>query len=321
MSLKAKGGCRKVTRHAAQRRLLAAAAGYFLDRVFGEPPVSVHPVRAFGTLMGILESALYRDRRLHGAVYSVSGMAVAAAAGLMVPSVALAVLVTTGGRALEEAATAVAQAIASADIPLARERVRALVGRDPEHLDEPELVRAVVESVAENTNDAVIAPLSYALAGGAFGAYCYRAVNTLDSMVGYPNDRYLRFGWASARLDDVAGFLPARLTALFVIAVRPAKWRQVVRAVRQDARLHPSPNAGVAEAAFAAALGLRLGGTNSYGGQLEQRPALGEGRPPKRADIERAVRLSRHVGTAAAVSTLMATAVLWWRARWCARLP
>ena len=302
-------------RHRASRRLAAVAAGYFLDRAFGEPPDEVHPLRAFGALMGALERSLYRDRRLYGAIYCAAGAAVAAAAGLAVPSVALAVLVATGGRALGDAATGVARAIDAADLGLARERVRALVGRDPERLDEPELVRAVVESVAENTNDAVVAPLVYALAGGALGAYCYRAANTLDSMVGYRNPRYLRFGWASARLDDAAGFVPARATALLVAAVHPARWRQVLNAVRQDARLHPSPNAGVAEAAFAAALGLRLGGTNSYGGLAEHRPALGRGRAPERADIERAVRLSRHVGDAAAVSMVVGAFLLRWQAR------
>ena len=311
----AMGGHRKERCHVASRRLAAVAAGYFLDRALGEPPASAHPVRAFGALMSALEKHVYRDRRVYGAAYCATGMAVAAATGLGVPSVALAVLVAIGGRALEDAANGVARAIDAADLGLARERVRALVGRDPQHLDEPELVRAVVESVAENTNDAVVAPLVLALVGGALGAYCYRAANTLDSMVGYRNPRYLRFGWASARLDDAASFLPARVTALLVAAVRPARARQVMRAVRRDARLHPSPNAGVAEAAFAAALGLRLGGTNAYGGLVEHRPLLGSGRVPERADIGRAVRLSRHVGTAAAGSLLVVASLLWWRGR------
>ena len=315
MSVKAMGGHRKWRSNAASRRSVAVAAGYFLDRALGEPPDEVHPLRAFGSLMNALEKALYRDRRLSGAIYCAAGAAVAAASGLAVPSAALAVLVTSGGRALGDAASGVARAIDAADLTLARERVRALVGRDPEHLDEAELVRAVVESVAENTNDAVVAPLVYALAGGALGAYCYRAANTLDSMVGYRNPRYLRFGWASARLDDTAGFLPARVTALLVAAVRPARWREVLLAVRQDARLHPSPNAGVAEAAFAAALGLRLGGTNTYEGLVEHRPALGGGRAPERADIDRAVRLSRQVGHAAATGLAVLASLLWWQAR------
>jgi adenosylcobinamide-phosphate synthase len=157
-----------------------------------------------------------------------------------------------------------------------------------------------VESVAENTVDAVVAPALWAAALGAPGALGYRAVNTLDAMVGHRSDRYLRYGWASARLDDLAGWVPARVTAALVAAVRPPRAGAVWTAVRTQAPAHPSPNSGVAEAAFAAALGLRLGGENRYGDRVELRPPLGTGRPAERGDIARAVGLSRDVTLALA---------------------
>jgi adenosylcobinamide-phosphate synthase len=162
-------------------------------------------------------------------------------------------------------------------------------------MDEAEMARAVVESVAENTVDAVVAPAFWAAVGGAPGALGYRAVNTMDAMVGHRSPRYQAYGWASARLDDAAGYVPARLTAALVAGVRPGRAADIWRAVRSQAPAHPSPNAGVAEAAFAAALGLRLGGCNRYGERVEHRPWLGQGRPAARSDIQPAVRLSDDV--------------------------
>jgi adenosylcobinamide-phosphate synthase len=153
--------------------------------------------------------------------------------------------------------------------------------------------------VAENTVDAVVAPACWAAVGGPAGAGAYRAVNTLDAMVGHRCPRYARFGWASARLDDAANWVPARLTAVLVAAVRPGAAAEIAGILRHPPD-HPSPNAGVAEAAFAAALGLRLGGDTVYAGRVDPRPALGTGRPPEPADIEAAVRLSAHVSYALA---------------------
>jgi adenosylcobinamide-phosphate synthase len=154
--------------------------------------------------------------------------------------------------------------------------------------------------VAENTVDAVVAPALWAAVAGAPGALVHRTVNTMDAMVGHRDERYSRYGWASARLDDAAAWVPARLTAALVLGCRPRAARRVVGVVRRDAPGHPSPNSGVAEAAFAAALGLRLGGESSYGGQVEVRATLGDGRPAGRDDIGRAVRLSRDVSVALA---------------------
>jgi adenosylcobinamide-phosphate synthase len=174
------------------------------------------------------------------------------------------------------------------------------VGRDPTDLDEKEVVRAAVESVAENTVDAVVAPLLWAAVAGAPGVLGHRAVNTVDAMIGRRTARYLRYGWAGARLDDAAAWVPARLTAAAVAAVRPRSALAIWDAVRLDAPRHPSPNSGVAEAAFAAALGLRLGGENRYDDRIETRAPLGSGRPPELPDVAEAVRLSSHVGTAVA---------------------
>jgi adenosylcobinamide-phosphate synthase len=175
-----------------------------------------------------------------------------------------------------------------------------------------------VESVAENTSDAVVAPLFWGALAGLPGLLGYRAVNTLDAMIGHRSPRYLRFGWAAARLDDAANWLPARLAAVLTAAIAPsvagspaAAWR----AWRRDARQHPSPNAGVVEAAFAGSLGVRLGGTNSYQGRAEVRGVLGDGRPVAVADIARAVRLSRRVSGAAlalVITFRLVRGPAWW---------
>jgi adenosylcobinamide-phosphate synthase len=192
----------------------------------------------------------------------------------------------------------VGEAVARDDLTGARQALSALVARDRTGLEEKEIVRAVVESVAENCADAIVAPALWASLGGATGVLVHRAANTLDAMVGYRNERYGRFGWAAARADDVLAWPAARITALLIAVVRPLRALDVWRAVRRDAPHHPSPNAGVSEAAFAAALGLRLGGPNRYGDQVEVRPYLGDGRPAEADDIARVVRLSRDVTVA-----------------------
>jgi len=276
----------------------AVAAGVLADRVLGEPPPSVHPVVAFGRVMRGVERGLYRDARWAGAAHAAIGTGLGALAGGLVGSTAVATWVAVAGRALDAAATEVGAALEAGDLAAARALLPAVAGRDPSALDEKEVARAVVESVAENTVDAVVAPALWAAALGAPGALGYRAVNTLDAMVGHRSERLANYGWASARLDDVAGWFPARVTAALVAGVRPASARAVLAAVRTQAPAHPSPNAGVAEAAFAAALGLCLGGENRYGGRVELRPPLGTGRPAGAGDIARAVALSRDVALA-----------------------
>lgn len=282
------------------KRPTAAAVGVLLDLLLGEPPYPVHPVALFGSAMARVERCAYRDRGWAGTIHAATGVGVGAAAGWFVRSTTAATFVTVAGRGLREAATTVHDALGRGELGAARDALPALVGRDPQSLEEPEIVRAVVESVAENTVDAVVAPAFWGAIGGAEGASAYRAINTMDSMVGHRSPRYARYGTASALADDFAGWLPARLTAGLVALVRPLRAGDVTRAVQRDASAHPSPNAGVAEAAFAAALSVKLGGELSYGGRRERRPELGSGRAPVRADIPRANRLCRDVSLALA---------------------
>jgi adenosylcobinamide-phosphate synthase len=279
-------------------RGLGAAAGLVADRLLGEPPERLHPVRGFGALMRAAERRWWRDDRPAGVGHATRGLGIGLAAGWALPSTAAPVWLAVGGRALWRVALEVAEALEAADLDRARGLLPALVGRDPSDLEEKEVARAVVESVAENTVDAIVAPALWGFVAGGPGALGYRAVNTLDAMVGHRSPRYERYGWASARLDDFAGWVPARVTAALVAAVRPAAAADVWGVVHRDAPSHPSPNAGVAEAAFAAALNVRLGGTNVYGERVEVRPLLGDGPPPETADISRAVKLSSDVAWA-----------------------
>jgi adenosylcobinamide-phosphate synthase len=288
---------------------VSAAVGVVADLVFGEPGVEPHPVSAFGAVMERVEGKLYRPRRSAGVVHALTGVAVGLAAGSVVRSTALATYISVAQRALSEAGRDVAAALRDDDVARARSLLPTLVGRDPSGLDAAEISRAVVESLAENTVDAVVAPAFWGALYGAPGTLAYRAINTMDATVGYRNERYADYGWASARLDDVANFIPARVTAALVVAARPRAARAVWRAVRQDAPLHPSPNSGVAEAAFAAALGLRLGGVNTYGSRTEHRGQLGSGRPPEATDIAAAVTLCRDV-TWGLIASLLALAAV-----------
>ncbi len=227
----------------------------------------------------------------------------AGAAGRLLPR-PFVVWAVLGGRSLRREALRLAALLEAGDLAGARALAPALVGRDPSELDAGELARAVVESVAENTSDAVVASAFWFAAGGAPAAAAHRAANTLDAMVGHRSERYREFGWAAARLDDAVNWLPARLTALLAVAAAPTVGgspQTALRTLRRDGGAHPSPNAGRAEAAFAGALGVRLGGANRYGGRLEQRPFLGDGRPPGVGDIARAVKLSRVVEWSALV--------------------
>lgn len=288
-------------------RALASAIGLAVDRAFGEPPDAVHPVAGFGALMEQVERRVYRDDRAAGAAYAAIGLLVGTAAGAVVRKPTAAVAITAAGRQLRRVAGEVGAALAAGDLDAARERMPALVGRDPAGLDASGLAAATIESVAENTVDAVVAPVIYAVVAGAPGAFAYRAVNTMDAMVGHRSERYERFGWAAARLDDVANYVPARITALLVAAMRPARARAVLHAVATQAHAHPSPNAGVAEAAFAAALGVELGGPLRYGDREEVRPLLGTGPRPQPSDVRRAIALASHVELALSAGLTVAS--------------
>lgn len=297
---------------------LGLAVGFGLDQLLGDPRRG-HPVAAFGTLAARLERRTWADRRAPGVAHVAVLVAGAAGLGLLGERAtrdrptgrlllsAAATWTVLGGRSLQREAHTLARQLEADDLAAARRQIRNLVGRDPSTLDADGLARACVESVAENTSDAVVAPLVWGAVAGLPGLLAYRAVNTLDAMIGHRSLRYRRFGWAAARLDDVANWVPARLSGALAVLLAPlvaGRPADAWRAWRRDAAQHPSPNAGVVEAAFAGALGVQLGGTNVYEGVAEDRGTLGGGRPVAVADIARAARLSLLVGAGSAAVSL-----------------
>ncbi|AWT55191.1 cobalamin biosynthesis protein [Mycolicibacterium smegmatis] len=291
------------------------ACGYLADLVFADPRRG-HPVALFGSGAARLERLTYRDNRAAGTAHT--GLLLAGLALLGVSAqrrnrphlaTAAATFVALGGTSLNRVGDRMANLLAADDVDGARALVPSLCGRDPASLDAAGLTRATVESLAENTSDAQVAPLLWAAVAGVPGVLVYRGANTLDAMIGHRSPRYLRFGWAAARFDDVLNYVPARVTGLLVAMCAPVVGGSPVaalRAWRRDAARHPSPNAGVVEASFAGALGVRLGGPTQYAHQLEIRPSLGDGRAPEVADVGRAVRLSRAVQGAAALVAVAA---------------
>ena len=294
---------------APRSRALGLLAGWLADRVFADPRRH-HPVAGFGAAASALERVTYRDTRWAGVVHvgvllgamTLLGVAIDRLAGRV--GVAGTTWTVLGGTSLLRTVFSIAERLSAADLVAARLLLPSLCGRDPHSLDADGLTRAALESLAENTSDAHVAPLLWTAVGGVPGALVYRAINTLDAMIGYRSPRYVRFGWAAARLDDLVNLVPARLTAGLVLVCAPVVGgspRSAVQAWRRDAGRHPSPNAGVVEAAFAGALGVRLGGPTRYPHGLEIRPTLGDGPAPRVDDLRRAVRLSRVVQTVAAV--------------------
>ncbi len=256
---------------------------------------------------------MYADSRARGVGHTAVLVGGAVALGVVAERRAPRTLVTAvatwavlGGRSLEREAVAVHAHLVADDLPAARQRLTHLVGRDTGNLDESEVARAVIESVAENTSDAVVAPLVWGALCGVPGLLGYRAVNTLDAMVGHHNERYENYGWASAKLDDLANLPGARLSALLVMIASPARAWVAARTWRRDAAAHPSPNGGVVESAFAGSLGIRLGGANTYyGDRIEHRAVLGDGRAARPDDIARSTVLARRIGLGAVVSAAL----------------
>lgn len=302
-------------------RAVGILAGHLADRVFADPARG-HPVAGFGWCAAALETVTYRDSRIAGLVHTAVLAGGLAAAGRWVqrgartgPALAAATAAATwaalGGTTLAATGTRLADLLADGDVEGARALLPSLCGRDPSVLDADGLARAALESVAENTSDAHVAPLLWAAVAGVPGVVVYRGVNTLDAMIGNRSPRYARFGWAAARLDDVANYLPARVSAVLAAGCAPlvgGSAAGAVRTWRRDAACHPSPNAGVVEAAFAGALGVRLGGPTQYRHELEIRPALGNGSPPGIQDLRRSVRLSRMVQSAAVALAVLSAA-------------
>jgi len=304
---------------------LALTTGFVLDLFFGDPRWLPHPVRLIGRLATWAEPRCRRltpNEYVAGAVFT--AVVVAAAAGgvwivvwglrqlhPVLATAATMYFVYAGLAAgdLAGEATAVWRRLRDGDIGRARAQLARIVGRDTEHLEPPEVVRATDETVAESTVDGVLAPMIFAAVAGAPGMWAYKAINTLDSMVGHHEAPYTRFGWAAARLDDVANFVPARLGLLlfglgaWLVGSEPGRcWRVGWR----DGGKHPSPNSGIAEAAMAGALGVRLGGRNTYDGVADVRPHLGDPLQPLEAPcIPQAVRVMYATSAAGLAFCLM----------------
>lgn len=268
-----------------------------LDLIIGDPRWLPHPVAGIGKLISFLDRRLNagsdRMKKIKGImlttgvvlfVFTVTAVVVYMMyqihmlAGLAAEMVL--VSTTIAIKSLKEAAMGIAVPLSRGNLPEARRQLSMIVGRDTEQLSEGEIVRGTVETVAENTTDGITAPLFWAFIGGAPLAMAYRAVNTLDSMVGYKNETYIRFGWASAKLDDAANWLPARLTALTIwlgsFFIKGFFDRKAWVVTRRDAPKHPSPNAGWTEAMTAALMSVQLGGRNTYGGQESAEARLGD---------------------------------------------
>jgi adenosylcobinamide-phosphate synthase len=298
-------------------RLAGMLAGYGADLVFGDPRRG-HPVAGFGAAAAALERFTYRDDRIAGALHtgllvgvlSLLGALLQRAARRRGPlwsavGTATATWIALGGTSLLRVAEAMTELLERGEVETARRLLPSLCGRDPAVLDGPGLTRATLESVAENTCDAQVGPLLWAAVGGMPAVLAYRGINTLDAMIGHRSPRYARFGWAAARLDDAANYVAARVTAALAVLSAPlvgGSPSAAVRVWRRDAARHPSPNAGVVEAAFAGALDVQLGGPTQYHHELQIRPTLGDGRPPSVTDLRRAVLLSRAVQTATLVA-------------------
>lgn len=306
-------------------RAAGIAVGLLADALLGDPRHG-HPVAGFGRAAVGLERVSYDDTRWAGAVHTGALLTVVAVGGLAAQRgaarrgspatatlTAAATFAAVGGTSLCRVGARLSGLLEGSDIEGGRALLPSLCGRDPSVLDAEGLTRAATESIAENTSDAHVAPLLWAAVAGVPGLLVYRAANTLDAMIGNRSPRYLRFGWAAARFDDVLNYLPARVTGALTAVCAPVVGGSpgaALRAWRRDARRHPSPNAGVAEASFAGALEVRLGGPTQYAHELEIRPTLGDGRRPAVHDLRRAVRLSRAVQAAAGVLAVAVSAAV-----------
>ena len=280
-------------------QMITAIVAFLIDALIGDPRSKLHPVVLIGNLISLLEKILRREvdspakKIVKGGVLVSAVVVITLFVGFAietlsheVPSLAAQIFIQAlvlsfmiSPRSLSDAGREIFYLLEQDNLPRAREKVSWIVGRDTQNLNEAEVARATVETVAENTVDGIISPLFYFAVGGLPLAVAYRAINTMDSMLGYKNDKYIYFGRVAARLDDVANFIPARLTGLlFIVAafVLRLDWRNAFNMMKRDASKHPSPNGGWAEATVAGALNIRLGGVNYYFGQPHFRAYMGE---------------------------------------------
>lgn len=295
--------------------ILAIAIGLILDRIIGDPPSWPHPVRWIGTLISKLTKLLNKGRArktkglllviiVVGLSFSISIIILSAAYNVhMIFGIAIeSILIAVGlaQKSLRQAAMDVYEPLIAGDLQVARTKLSWIVGRDTESLDEKEITRGVVETVSENISDGITAPLFFAFLFGAPGLWAYKAINTLDSMVGYKNEQYEDFGYVSAKLDDIANYIPSRMTGYLIMLWGKKESKQSFK-VRmngwwQDARKHPSPNSGFLEAATAYQLGIQLGGKNTYKGIVSNRALMGIDEVPLSAN--HIVNVISHLKTA-----------------------
>lgn len=303
-----------------------AAISLGIDLSIGDPRWLPHPVVLMGRGISLLDSKLnniedsfvfQRWKGLFTVLFIVLGFALCSKLCIMIAGhfdhwlgIFLSVFfgfTTIASKGLCDAGTFVDQGFDQGGLEEARRRIGQFVGRDTDHLSEAEVVRAVIETLAENTVDAIFSPLFFFCLGGAPFAIAYRAINTLDSMIAYRNERYLHFGYFAAKTDDFANFIPARLSIILLLAASflcKENTKNALRIVRRDRKKHPSPNGGIPESLFAGALAIQLGGVNTYGGILSRRGLLGDPEHPlRREDIQRAIRIVR-------VSTYLAGVLL-----------
>jgi adenosylcobinamide-phosphate synthase len=307
--------------------LIGLVLGFVLDQLLGDPPSWPHPVRWIGRLIQRLESPLRRwlPERLGGVILAlvvvgltggvVWGLLELSCLGHPVAQIGVITLLIYWGlaaRSLDRETEGVLDACRREDWPEARRRLAGIVGRDTHELPPADIYRACTETVAENTADGIVAPLFFAALAGPVGLWIYKAVNTLDSMVGYRSPQYLRFGWAAARADDLLNFIPARITAILLALgamLMRGRCGQALRIAWRDGRKHPSPNAGWPEAAMAGALGVQLGGPSSYGGVASEKPLLGDPEVMLRENtVQQALRVMMGSAWLAFVFALIVTA-------------
>ncbi|MEX6430331.1 MAG: cobalamin biosynthesis protein CobD/CbiB [Ferrimicrobium sp.] len=286
-----------------------------LDELFGDPSDTWHPVRWFGLAITRLERVLYRDSKSRGATFFTLALgSVSLAPTLFAPggrvAECVALWLTLGGRSLVREAEAIAALLERDDLPGARRRLCSLVGRDTDALDAGEVARAVIESIAENTTDAVLGPLVWYAIAGLGGSLAFRSINTLDAMVGHQNSRYRNFGFVSAKADDLVVAPAAVIGCAVTWMFAGQSGRRRALTCLTSAPAHPSLNAGLIEAAFAGSLGVELGGINRYRGRPVSTPRLPGGDPPDVHALRRAARLSRVVGWSATLILAVGVATL-----------
>lgn len=278
--------------------MLSIYAAFLIDSLIGDPPTLPHPVRLIGAYVSSFEKHVRKFAKSEFGT-KIAGML------LLITTVGLAYLLTwyalklagrinpylyhgvnillmytcIAARCLSDEGSRIYRALKEGDLEKSRKLLSMIVGRDTDSLDVSEITRGAIETVAENTSDGVIAPLFYMFLGGAPLAMAYKAVNTMDSMVGYKNERYMHFGWAAARFDDAANYIPARITGLLMVLasmLMRLNYKKSLHILIRDSRNHSSPNSGFPEAAAAGALGVQLGGTNYYFGKPVEKPTIGE---------------------------------------------